>query len=134
MRVRLPAGLYTYPDVSVACGKPKFLDDEFDTLLNPIVIVEVLSESTEAYDRGKKSEHYRNIDSLDHYVLVASDRPHVEVYTRQRDHQWLLTEASKLEATIELPLIDCRLALAEVCHKVAFEQSQGSEPQPQPQA
>ena len=120
MRVRIPAGLYTYPDVSVACGEPKFLDREFDTLLNPKVVVEVLSVSTEAYDRGKKSEHYRTIDSLAHYVLVASDRAHVEVYTRQANQQWLLSEATGLSATIELPAIDCRLSLAEVCDKVVL--------------
>lgn len=121
MRVRLPTGLYTYPDVTVACGEPKFLDAEVDTLLNPNVIVEVLSESTAAYDRGEKSQQYRNLESLAHYVLVESEKAHVEVYTRQPNQQWMLSEASGVAATIDLPAINCRLALAEVYEKVVLK-------------
>src|SRR5271165_4915242 len=84
-------GLYTYPDVSVVCGDALFLDDEKDTLLNPTVIVEVLSPTTEMYDRGKKSGHYRRLASLREYVLVAQDEVHVERYLRQGD-DWLLTD------------------------------------------
>jgi Uma2 family endonuclease len=122
MRVRLPTGLYTYPDVSVACGEPKFLDAQVDTLLNPNVIVEVLSESTAAYDRGEKSRQYRNIESLAHYVLVESEKAHIEVYTRQPNKQWLLSEASGLAATIDLAAINCRLVLVEVYEKVVLKQ------------
>jgi Uma2 family endonuclease len=118
MRVRLPSGLYTYPDVSVACGEPKFLDDVVDTLLNPILIVEVLSESTEAYDRGDKSKQYRRLESLAHYVLVDSERAHIEVYTRQPNQQWMLSEAEGRDAAIDLPAINCRLTFSEVYSKV----------------
>jgi len=134
MRVRIPSGLYTYPDVTVACGEPKFLDQRRDTLLNPMVIVEVLSESTEAYDRGKKSEHYRQIASLQHYLLVAADRAHIEVYTRRGNQPWELTEATGLHSSIDLTAIECRLSLAEVYHKVALEQNEGTGPAESPPA
>ncbi len=86
MRVHIPAtGLYTYPDVTVVCGTPQFDDKEFDTLLNPTVIIEVLSPSTEKYDRGKKFEHYRSIPSLREYVLIAQDEMRVQLYTLRND-------------------------------------------------
>jgi Uma2 family endonuclease len=117
MRVRLPSG-------SVACGEPKFLDAEPDTLLNPQVIVEVLSESPAAYDRGEKSRQYRNIESLAHYVLVESEEAHIEVYTRQPNQQWLLSEAEGLEMAVDLPAISCRLILSEVYAKVPLKPEQ----------
>lgn len=120
MRVRLPSGLYTYPDVTVVCGEPKFLDDEVDTLLNPNVIVEVLSESTERSDRGEKFKQYRSIESLAHYVLVGSEKAIVEVYTRQTHQKWMFADAAGLTATIDLPAINCRLMLAELYAKVAL--------------
>lgn len=126
MRVRLPSGLYTYPDVTVACGEPKFIDDEFDTLINPTVLVEVLSTSTEAYDRGTKAQQYRDLESLAHYVLVASEKRHIEVHTRQANGQWAISESSDLAGEVELPVIGCRLALAEVYAKVVFEQKEGT--------
>lgn len=118
LRVRVPAGLYTYPDVVVACGEPRFEDEHRDTLLNPTLLVEVLSRSTEAYDRGEKFERYRTLDSLAEYLLVSQTRPHVEQFLRQPDGRWLLAEATGLEATIDLPSIGCRLALAEVYERV----------------
>ena len=119
MRVKVdPTGLYTYPDVVVTCGKAQFDDTHLDTLLNPILIVEVLSDSTEAYDRGRKFEHYRKLDSLVEYVLIAQNRPHIESYRRQADQQWLLRECSELDGTLRLLSIDCDLALAEVYEKV----------------
>lgn len=119
MRVKVsPTGLYTYPDLVVVCGKEQFEDTQLDTLLNPTLIIEVLSDSTEAYDRGRKFEHYRHLDSLIEYVLIAQHRPHVESYRRQPDHQWLLTECHGLEGTLRLQTIDCDLALAEVYDKV----------------
>ena len=119
MRVKVsPTGLYTYPDLVVVCGKEQFEDTHLDTLLNPTLIIEVLSDSTEAYDRGRKFEHYRHLDSLIEYVLIAQHRPHVESYRRQPDHQWLLTECHGLEGTLRLQSIDCDLALAEVYDKV----------------
>jgi Uma2 family endonuclease len=118
MRVRTPSDLFTYPDVVVVCGEPKFADSELDTLLNPTLIFEVLSPSTEAYNRGIKSERYRAIPSLSEYVLVAQNRAHVEHYVRQASARWLLEELSEIERTLELPSTGCRLPLAEVYEKV----------------
>ncbi len=114
-----PAGLYTYPDIVVVCGEPRFLDGELDTLLNPSVIVEVLSPSTEAYDRGRKFGHYRTIESLSAYLMVASELIGAELFTRQPDNRWKLTEeASRLEDTFEIESIGCRLKLADLYEKV----------------
>jgi Uma2 family endonuclease len=119
LRVRVsPTGLYTYPDVVVVCGQAQFADDQKDTLLNPTLIVEVLSESTKDYDRGEKFEHYRSLASLNEYVLIAQDKHHVEHFVRQSDNRWLLSETNRLEDTIHLSSIDCDLALAEVYDKV----------------
>ena len=81
--------LCCYPDVSAFCGEPQFLDGQLDTLLNPSLVVEVLSPSTEAYDRGRKFELYQAIESLREYLLLASDRMHADLYTRQADGSWL---------------------------------------------
>jgi len=114
-----PTGLFTYPDLVVVCGEPRFLDGELDTLLNPTVIVEVLSPTTEAYDRGRKFQHYRTIESLRAYLMVSSDRIGAELYTRQPDNHWTLTaEASRLEDSFEIDAIGCRLKLADVYEKV----------------
>lgn len=119
LRVRVsPTGLYTYPDVIVVCGQPQFADEQKDTLLNPTLIVEVLSESTKDYDRGGKFEHYRTLGSLNEYVLVAQDKYHIEHFARQPDNRWLLAETNRLEDTIPLSSIACNLALAEVYDKV----------------
>lgn len=89
MRVTVRStGLYTYPDLSAVCGEPQFLDNRRDTLLNPALIAEVLSVCTEAYDRGRKFDHYRSIPSLQQYLLLASDRVHVDVFTRDADGRW----------------------------------------------
>ncbi|MCG3198190.1 MAG: Uma2 family endonuclease [Candidatus Omnitrophica bacterium] len=118
-RVFVPeAGLFTYPDVVVAPAELKFHDSETDTLLNPLVIVEVLSRSTEGYDRGRKFEHYRRIDSLQDYVLVSQAKPSIEVYSRQSNGTWRLSHTKGIESTIEIPSIECTLPLAEVYHKV----------------
>ena len=126
-RVRVSAtGLYTYPDVVVVCGEPQYVDEESDTLTNPTLIIEVLSPSTEAYDRGRKFEHYRSLPSLREYLLVETDRVHVDLYTRQDRGQWLLTAAGRAEDTIELSSIDCKLTLAEIYEKTKLTR----EPQP----
>lgn len=118
MRIRIPAtGLYTYPDVLALCEEPKF-EDYFDTLLNPTLIVEVLSTSTEAYDRGKKFKHYQQIDSLAEYLLVAQDSYMIEQYVRQSGSQWLYTEAHQAESIVNLSSIGCELALRDVYAKV----------------
>jgi Uma2 family endonuclease len=112
--------VYTYPDVVAVCGEPVFEDTFVDTLLNPTVIVEVLSESTESYDRGKKFAYYRTLESLAEYLLVTQDEYRVEQYVRQEDGRWILSEARSLDATIELNSIGCTLVLKEVYDKVQY--------------
>ncbi|MGH9823875.1 MAG: Uma2 family endonuclease [Blastocatellia bacterium] len=122
LRVKVrSSGLYTYPDVVVVCGTPIFEDKEIDTLINPTVIIEVLSRSTERYDRGDKSGHYRKLDSLAEYLLISQDKPHLEHFVRQSDNQWLLSEADGLQAVIDLASISCKLAMADVYDKVELE-------------
>jgi Uma2 family endonuclease len=111
------SGMYAYPDVVAVCGDPSYETDKRDVLANPTLIVEVLSESTEAYDRGLKFARYRQRASLQEYVLVAQDRVSIERYSRQGEH-WVLTEATGLDDVIELPSIGCRLALRDVYEKV----------------
>lgn len=118
MRVKVSAtGLYTYPDVVAVCGEPRFEDAEVDTLLNPTLIIEVLSKSTGDYDRGTKFLHYRALPSLREYILIAQNQVHVEHYLRQND-AWLLTETDRQDDVIELPSVGARLALAEVYDRV----------------
>jgi Uma2 family endonuclease len=122
MRVRVPAtGLYTYPDVVVACSEPNFEDNYFDTLLNPTLIVEVLSPSTASYDRIKKFGYYRTIASLSEYLLIAQDMYKVEQYVKQPDDRWLLSDISSLEERVELVSIQCTLNLADVFAKVELD-------------
>lgn len=123
MRVRLPSHNYVYPDIAVVCGEAQLEDEHLDTLLNPTVIIEVLSPSTESYDRGKKFEHYRALESLQEYLLVSQEQAHIERYIRQEDG-WLLTEAKGMEASIELSSIGCALTLADVYDKVTFNEGQ----------
>ena len=122
LRVKVSAtGLHTYPDVVVVCGDQQFDDEKRDTLLNPTLIVEVLSPTTEAYDRSDKFDHYRQMESVEEYVLIAQDRPRVEHYARQAGgRQWLLTVFRDLQEHAPLPSIGCELALAEVYDKVEF--------------
>ncbi|HKV09458.1 MAG TPA: Uma2 family endonuclease, partial [Thermoanaerobaculia bacterium] len=118
-RVHIPAtGLYTYPDAVVVCGEPRFEDERLDTLLNPTLLVEVLSPSTEAYDRGKKFEHYRSIESLAEYLLVSQTEPRVEQFLRQEDGIWLFKAFAGLDATLLLPSLRCAVPLAEIYDKV----------------
>ena len=124
MRLKIsPTGLYTYPDVVVVCDEPRFEDTDLDTLLNPIVLVEVLSPSTEAYDRGEKFAHYRQLESLQEYLLVAQDRARVEHYLRQ-GVQWLLTEFSNLDDILYFTSISCTLSLREIYAKIIFPASE----------
>lgn len=121
MRVRVPAtDLHTYPDVILVCGEPQFLDDRRDTLLNPTLIVEVLSPSTEAYDRGRKFEHYRSIETLQEYLLISSDRVLAERFTRQQAGQWLFTSFSDSADAIDLESVGCRVTVAALYEKVDF--------------
>lgn len=121
MEVKVEAtGLLTYPDVSVACGERRFLDEHEDVLLNPILIAEVLSDSTEGYDRGKKFENYRQIPSFQEYLLVSQKEPRVEQFIRQANGEWILKEAVGLEAEVKLRSLGIALRLAEVFAKVKF--------------
>lgn len=123
MRLKIsPTGMYTYPDIVGVCDEPRFEDAHIDTLLNPQVIIEVLSESTEAYDRGEKFAHYRRLDSLRDYVLVAQDKIRVEHYVREGE-QWILSELSDPANTLYLASIDCRVGLAAIYEKVDFKPS-----------
>lgn len=119
MRVTASAtALYTYPDVVAVCGEQLFLDDQQDTLLNPGLLVEVLSPSTEAYDRGRKFEQYKVIESLSEYLLVASDRVHADLYTRQADDRWLLSSGDTMEDSLALESVGAQLTLADLYEKV----------------
>jgi len=123
MRVLVnPTGLYTYPDVVVARDDPEFESKELDTLLTPTVIVEVLSDSTEDYDRGGKWKHYRQIDSLKHYLLVSQHAMEIEMYTRNADNSWRLTDHRPTEE-VWIEAIACALKWDEVYDRVVFEES-----------
>ncbi len=120
MRVSTPAtASYFYPDVVVVCEEPRFEDEVFDTLLNPIILVEVLSPSTEAYDRGEKFAHYRQLISLQEYVLVSQDQIRVEHYRRQ-EKQWIFTDFQKPEEILPLTSIQCGLPLQEIYERITF--------------
>ena len=115
MRLHIPLnGLYTYPDVLAVCGEKQFLDDKKDTLLNPFMIVEVLSPSTADYDRGTKFMLYRSIPSLQHYLLIDSRSYLVEKYSKNTDGTWVLTEERNTEVTLTFSNPDFKLAMADI--------------------
>lgn len=119
LKVRVPnSRKFFYPDVSVVCGETQCADDARDVILNPILVVEVLSESTAAFDRGKKFHAYQQIESLQEYLLVAQDEQVVEHYIRQEESPWLYTKVGGLDAAIVLPNIKCQLALRDVYDKI----------------
>jgi Uma2 family endonuclease len=129
MRVQISTSYdFHYPDITVVCGQSQFAGQKRDNLLNPVVIIEVLSPSTEQYDRGRKFQNYRTLESLREYVLVAQDAQRIEHFVRQEDSQWLFSDAIGSEAVIELPSIQCRLPLNEVYDKVTFEEAEPSAP------
>lgn len=122
MRVKVAdTGLYTYPDIVVVCDEPLLEDKELDTLLNPTLIIEVLSKSTEAYDRGAKFEFYRALPSLMQVLLVSQDKIHVESYLRQEDQTWLFSETSDPASLVALPPISCSFTVANIYSKVRFD-------------
>lgn len=115
LRIKVPsARLYTYADCSVFCGEPEFAGGHREALLNPTLIVEVLSPSTEGYDRGKKFELYRTLESFREYLVVHQERRHVEHYSRQDDGSWLLRDHSGTEACIVIARLGVRIPLAEL--------------------
>lgn len=120
LRVYIPkTGLYTYPDVTVVCGQPEMVPDGYlDTLVNPDVIIEVLSPSTAEYDRGAKFDHYKTIPSLKDYVLVWQDKKRAARYTKKDEQNWLLTDFIGDDASIELSSIDCTLRMEDIYDKV----------------
>jgi Uma2 family endonuclease len=119
MRVRVSAsGLYTYPDVTVTYGDEQFLDEEVDTLLNPLLIVEVLSPSTKNYDRGDKFASYRTIPSLREYVTIAQDRMHVEHWQQGKNERWMLSEYFNVTGSLQLTALGIELPLAEIYRRV----------------
>lgn len=121
LQVKVTApGLYTYADVVVACGSPQFADSKPDTLTNPTVIVEVLSESTRDYDLGRKFEHYRTIETLRDYITVDQDTVKVTHWTREPDGAWTLRDFSSLDSSITLASLDTTLPLAEVYEDIDF--------------
>jgi len=114
-------GLYTYPDIVVVCGEPKFVDGRSDTLLNPALVIEVLSPSTEAYDRGFKFAQYRRVEALEEYALVSQTEPRVEVFRRQPGGHWLLSEFVGLEAVCVFDSVNASVPLAKIYDKVSFD-------------
>ena len=121
LRVQVsPDGPYTYPDVVAVCGEPRFVDDQFDTLLNPTAIIEVLSDSTEARDRGWKLRHYQKLASVEEIVLVAQDLVRVEQYIRQPSGLWLMWSTEDMDDVLRMPAIQCEVPLREIYDKVEF--------------
>lgn len=126
MRVKIPANnLYTYPDIVVVCGEEVFEDAELDTLVNPTLLIEVLSPSTADYDLGAKFGHYRTIPSLREVLYVSQTEAHVLHYVRQDDDTWILSETRGRDGRIPLPSIAAELHLAEVYAKVDFDETSG---------
>lgn len=124
LRVRVSrGGLYTYPDLTVTCDEPRYADGLKDTLTNPTLLIEVLSPTTEAYDRGFKFEQYRSIESLREYVLVSQTRPHIEIFRRQPANEWLLSEFTGMDATCHFDSVGCSIPLAEIYDKIDFEEN-----------
>ncbi len=114
-------GLFTYPDVTVVCGELQcYKDGGFDPLLNPTLLVEVLSPSTEAYDRGAKFRHYQSIPSFVHYVLVSQEERHVDYFQRLDTGDWLLTAYQGEDATLAVPRMNLEIPLAEI-YEGAFD-------------
>lgn len=122
MRVKVRTkGAYRYPDVVVVCETPEFMDTTPESLVNPTVIIEVLSDSTTNKDRGIKLQEYRLIPTLKEYLLISQDKPQVERFLRQDDINWLYTALDGIDNTIDLPSIGCTLKFSEIYRRVSFE-------------
>lgn len=128
MRVKIQStGSYVYPDVVVTCRPPQYEDKHLDTLLNPQAAIEVLSDSTEAFDRGKKFEMYSSVESLREYLLIAQNYPHISVFHRDENADWTLRMVHGLDAAVEVASIGCTLRLGDVYDKVEFPPVEGVE-------
>jgi Uma2 family endonuclease len=112
---------YRYPDVMVVCGEPSFVDERVDIIDNPIVVVEVLSNSTALVDRNEKLHEYLQLASLQEYVIISQYIPKIERYLRQDSGDWLYTQVSDLKSSLDLPSINCKLALDDAYRKVVFD-------------
>ena len=122
LRVKVSeTGLYTYPDLFITGIDSKVEDAHDDIVLDPLVIIEVLSDSTESYDRGKKFAHYRTLDSLKEYFLVSQKEYRVERFVRQGDGNWLYSEVTDLEGSVEISTVVCRVPMSRIYRKVKFE-------------
>jgi Uma2 family endonuclease len=120
-RLRVSSGrVYTYPDIMAGYDPPRFADDQKDTLLNPALVIEVLSPSTEAHDRGYKFAQYRQLESLREYVLVSQREPRVERFERQADGRWVLSEHVGLDAICRFESVDCEIPLTDIYENIAF--------------
>ncbi len=121
LRIHIPANsLYTYPDLSIICGKPELTDNNFDTATNPSVIIEILSESTRNYDMGTKFKLYRDIPTLREYILIDSETVYVEKHVRQQDNNWLLSELKHEADTLHIESIDIALPLKDIYEGISF--------------
>ena len=130
LRVKVSAnGLYTYPDLTIVCGPVDTEDEKADVLLNPTLIIEVLSPGTERYDRGKKFDLYRELDSLKEYVLVSQDQYRVEQFLRGSGAEWGYRVAFKEDDIVEFPSVGCSIPLKDIYARVVFPQEVASEPE-----
>ena len=121
MRVQINPTKFVYPDFVVVCGKDEFMDDREITLLNPTLVAEVISDSSEKYDKGLKSEFYRSLSSLQHYLIIDPNRAYAQLYTRQTDDGWLFREFNQREMTISLEAIGVSLPMSEIYRGFTFE-------------
>jgi len=123
---RRSAGLYSYPDIVVICGEPRYLDQLQDVVLNPKAIFETLSESTEAFDRGAKFDRYQEYNpTLTDYVLISQDEPKIEHYQREKNGKWTYECHRGLKEVVNLPSIKCRLKASEVYRRIKFKKRPG---------
>jgi Uma2 family endonuclease len=121
-------GLFSYPDIVVVCGEPRFLDEHRDVLLNPTLIIEVLSPSTESFDRGEKFRRYRtHLASLTDYVQVSQALPLIEHFRRQSNDEWVLSTVSDMAGSLHLASINCTLRMSEVYDRVTFPEEETPE-------
>ncbi|MCA9889723.1 MAG: Uma2 family endonuclease [Anaerolineae bacterium] len=122
MRVQIQAmRSYRYPDIAIVCGEPAFVPPRPNSLLNPTLIIEILSDSTTNVDRVDKLAEYRRIPSLQEYLLISQDAPRIERYLKQDEHNWLYTELTGLDQQLALPSIDCVLQFSDVFHRIDFD-------------
>jgi Uma2 family endonuclease len=119
LRFRISPDFYTYPDIAVVCGDLQFSDARKDSVVNPVLLIEVLSPSTERHDRGFKSKNYRAVKSVEEYAFVSQTEPLVEIYRRHRD-AWLLTESAGLKSKCQFESVNCEVSLGEIYAKVDF--------------